>query len=109
MPQLDIASEKITKLGEDVYRIELYIENKSVIPYPIAMGARNNQPAPVIIVVEGDFEIIEGKKREPLGTIGGNQVKRVTWIIKGDKSFTLDTKIESAVFTDVIKQFKIGG
>jgi len=109
IPQLNIVNEQSTKLGEDIYKIELYVENKSVIPYPIAMGDRNNQPAPVIIVIDGDFEIIEGKKREPLGKIGGNQVKKLAWIVKGNKTFTLDAKIESAVFTDVVKQIKIGG
>jgi len=109
LPQLEIAGEKITKLGEDIYKIDFYVENKSVIPYPIAMGDRNSQPAPVIIVLDGDFELIEGRKREPLGSIGGNQVKKLSWIVKGEKSFTIDAKVESAVFTDVVKQFKIGG
>jgi hypothetical protein len=109
LPQLSIAKEKITKLGEDIYKFELYIENKSVIPYPIAMGARNGQPAPVILVLEGEFEIIQGKKREPLGLIGGNQVKKLSWIIKTDKKSGVTAKIESAVFKDVVKQINIGG
>jgi len=109
IPQLDIVSEKVTKMGEDVYKIEFYIENKSVIPYPIEMGVRNSQPAPVIIVLEGDLEILEGKNREPLGAIGGNQVKKLSWIIKTGKKSEITVKIESTVFTDVVKQFNIGG
>lgn len=109
LPQLSFADEKVTRLGENVYRLEFYVENKSALSYPIEMGARNSYPAPIIIILDGDFEIIQGKKREPLGTIGGNQVKKLTWIIKVDKSFEVTAKIESAVFTDVVKQFNIGG
>ncbi|NQU53385.1 MAG: hypothetical protein HQ522_12695, partial [Bacteroidetes bacterium] len=109
LPQLSIAKEKITKLGEGIYKLELYIQNKSIIPYPIAMGERNSHPAPVVVILDGDIEIIEGLKRKPLGNIGGNQVKKLTWIVKAEKKADVSAKIESAVFTDVVKQINIGG
>lgn len=108
-PQLSIADKKITKLGEDVYKLELFIENKGEIAYPIEMGVRNSHPAPVIIVLEGNFKILKGKSREPLGTIGGNQLKKLSWIIKGEKHFSVDIKLESTVFTNVVESFNLGG
>lgn len=109
LPQLDIAEEKVTKLSENVYKLEFFIENKGTISYPIEMGVRNNHPAPVIVTLDGDFEIIKGKKREPLGTIGGNQLKKLSWIIQAEKSFNVDVTLESAVFTDITKSFNLGG
>ena len=108
LPQIGIASEKITEMGGNVYKVELYIENKGYLPYPIAMGQRNNQPAPVIIVLDGEMQILEGIKRTPLGAIGGNSVKKLTWIIHTDKK-TFNAKIESATFGPAEKQIKIGG
>lgn len=108
LPQIGIASEKITEMGGNVYKVELYIENKGYLPYPIAMGQRNNQPAPVIIVLDGEMQILEGIKRTPLGAIGGNSVKKLTWLIQTDKK-TINAKIESAVFGPAEKQIKIGG
>jgi hypothetical protein len=108
LPQIGIASEKITAMGGNVYKVELYIENKGYLPYPIAMGQRNNQPAPVIIVLDGEMQILEGIKRTPLGAISGNSVKKLTWIIQTDKK-TFNAKIESAVFGPAEKQIKIGG
>ncbi len=108
LPQITIASEKITEMGGNVYKVELYIENKGYLPYPIAMGQRNNQPAPVIIVLDGEMQILEGIKRTPLGAIGGNSVKKLTWLIQTDKK-TINAKIESAVFGPAEKQIKIGG
>ncbi|HWS01575.1 MAG TPA: M14 family metallopeptidase, partial [Prolixibacteraceae bacterium] len=76
LPELHLMKEVITDLGAGVYRPELYVENKGVLPYPIAMGNRNKQPAPAVIVLEGEnLEILEGYQRTPLGEIGGNQVK----------------------------------
>jgi hypothetical protein len=108
LPQIGIASEKITAMGGNVYKVELYIENKGYLPYPIAMGQRNNQPAPVVIILDGEMQILEGIKRTPLGAINGNTVKKLTWIIQTDKK-TFNAKIESAVFGPAEKQIKIGG
>ena len=108
LPQIGIASEKITDMGGNIYKVELYIENKGYLPYPIGMGQRNNQPAPVIVILEGELQILEGIKRTPLGAINGNSVKKLTWIIQTDKK-TFNAKIESAVFGPVEKQIKIGG
>jgi hypothetical protein len=108
LPQIGIASEKITEMGGNVYKVELYIENKGYLPYPIAMGQRNNQPAPVVVVLDDEMLILEGTKRTPLGAIGGHSVKKLTWIIQTDKK-TINAKIESAVFGTVEKQIKIGG
>jgi len=109
LPDITLGEEKITDMGAGVYKLELFIENNGYLPYPIAIGQRNNQPAPVIILLEGDVELLEGKERRPLGSIGGNQVKKLTWLIKTDKAQTVTAKIESAVFKTDVKQIKIGG
>lgn len=109
LPDIGIADQKITDLGAGVYRIELYIENKGYLPYPISIGERNKQPAPVVLVIDGDVEILEGLKRTPVGTIGGNQVKKLEWLVKTEKKPTISVKLESAVFGSVVKQIKIGG
>lgn len=109
LPDISLANTEITDMGAGVYKLELFVENKGYLPYPIAIGQRNNQPAPVVITLEGDVEWLEGKQRQPLGSIGGNQVKKLTWIVKTTKNETITAKIESAVFSEKVKQIKIGG
>jgi len=109
LPEISFVKEEFTELGGGVYKLEMYIENKGKLAYPIAMGSRNNQPAPVIIVLDGDMEILQGKKRTPLGSLNGNQIKKLTWLIQAKKNQEISAKIESVVFTDVVKQIKIGG
>ena len=109
LPEIGFAGEKITELGNGIYKLEIYIGNDGYFPYPIAMGQRNGQPAPVVITLNGEVEFLEGISRTPLGSIGGNQVKKLTWIVKANKKVNVDAKIESAVFGDQVKQIKIGG
>lgn len=109
LPDIGIKDSKVTPLGDGIYKLEVYVENKGFLPYPIAMGQRNNQPAPVVVVLDGDFDTLEGIKRTPLGNIGGNQLKKLSWIVKSDKKPTITAKIESVVFGTDMKQIKIGG
>jgi hypothetical protein len=109
LPQISIVDEKVTDLGAGIYRLELFVENSGILPYPIAMGQRNRQPAPVIILLDGKFELLEGLKRQPLGPIGANQVKKLTWLIKADRKTEISAGIESAVFGTKIKTIKTGG
>ncbi|MDD4108483.1 MAG: hypothetical protein PHH93_07175, partial [Prolixibacteraceae bacterium] len=109
LPQISIIDNKVTNLGAGVYKLELYIENKGQLPFPVSMGQRNNQPAPVVIVLEGDFELLEGLSRVPLGNIGGNQVKKLTWMIKADKKTDISVKTESVIFGESSERIIIGG
>lgn len=109
LPELKIADHKLTELGEGIYKLELYVGNNGYLAYPIAMGQRNSQPAPVVITIDGNLEMLEGVKRTPLGSIGGNQVKKLSWLIKADKKAIIDVSIESAMFGKEVKQIKIGG
>ena len=59
--------------------------------------------------LEGNFEILEGNTRTPIGSIGGNQVQKLTWLIKTEKKAEISAKLESAVFSEKVKQIKIGG
>ncbi len=109
MPEISFAKEELTEMGSGVYKLELYIENNGTLSYPIAMGQRNSQPAPVVVVLEGDFEILEGTARTPIGSIGGNQVRKLTWLVKAGERTVISAKLESAVFGEKVKQIKIGG
>ncbi len=109
LPNVSLTEEKITDMGAGVYRIELYIENKGYLAYPISMGERNKQPSPIVVILDGDVEFLEGLKRTPIGRIGGNQIKKLTWLIKTEKKPTISVKLESATFGSEVKQIKIGG
>ncbi len=109
LPEIEFAGEKVKELGNGIYKLELYIGNNGYFPYPIAMGERNSHPAPVVIILNGEVEFLEGIQRTPLGGIGGNQVKKLTWILKADNKSTVEATIESAVFGKQVKQIKIGG
>lgn len=110
LPNIDIEKMSTTPMGAGIYKLEIIITNNGELPYPTSMGERNGQPAPIILVLRGDIEYIEGAKRTQVGSIGVNQIKKLSWIIKSKgKATELSATLESVVFNDVVKQINIGG
>ncbi len=109
LPQLSIESQKVTTMGGGIYKLEIFVANNGELSYPISMGDRNKQPAPVIVILDGDIDLLEGTKRTPVGTIGANQVKKLSWLVKTGKNNKVTATLQSVVFADDVKQFNIGG
>lgn len=106
-PALQIADIKTKKLGNDIYQVEVWIENRAYLSFPIAMGNRNERPAPAILLIDNrDLEVLEGKKRTPVLTVKGLNTHKVEYLIK-TKLSSLDFKLESKNAGNDQKQIKI--
>jgi hypothetical protein len=109
IPNILISEEKVTSLGAGVYRLEIFVENKAQIPYPTDMGLRNQQPAPVILILEGkDIRILEGLERTPINSLAGNQVRKLTWLVQTGKPGELTAKLESPVIINQVRKISLG-
>lgn len=109
LPEISFTEEQVTPMGSGVYKLEIYVENKGYLSWPIAMGQRNGQPVPVVLTLDGDFELLEGNHRTPLGALGSNQVRKFSWLLRADGNAVITAGLESAVFKDQEKQIKTEG
>ena len=83
LPRLHISKTASKPLGNGVFRLEVWVENSSYLPFPTAMGSRNNRVPPAVITLKGDdLTMIEGLKRTVVREVGGGQAKLFTWIIR---------------------------
>ncbi len=83
-------------LGSGMYKIRAWVQNKGYLPYPMAMGQRNNRILPVILTLEGaDLTILEGKPRMKIPSLGGAQVRKVEWLIRMEKPGPLTVRAET--------------
>ncbi|MGB2843555.1 MAG: M14 family metallopeptidase [Candidatus Aminicenantaceae bacterium] len=110
MARIKISKTEVKPLGGRLFRIKAWIENTGYLPYPTAMGKRNTRILPVIVTVEGaNFNIVEGKKRSLVKSIGGNQTQIVTWIIQAEKPVKLNIKATTNIAWNDSKQVELGG
>ena len=109
LPNLKISETKLTSKGQGVYQLDVWVENPSLISFPTEMGKRNKQPAPAILIIEGDgIKLIDGYKRTRVKEVGGMKSKKFSWIIQTDKAVSIQIKLESKSAGNDVKQIKIG-
>ena len=110
LPDLKLTEIKVTEKGGGVYQVDLWVTNKGYLPFPTAMGKRNQAPFPAVIVMGGDdYELLSGKKRTTLNTIGGFQSEKYTWLLVAKKKSSLTITLESKQAGKDSKQIIIGG
>jgi hypothetical protein len=83
LPRLRIAKTENTPLGNGLFRLKVWVENSGYLPFPTAMGSRNERIAPAVITLKGgNYTLLEGFKRTAVKEIGGGKTKMFSWIIR---------------------------
>jgi Zinc carboxypeptidase len=96
MARVRIAETKIKELGAGVYEIKVWVENTGGLPFPTAMGRRNQRLLPVIVTLNGQgFDILEGKKRTLIPAVQAQGTQMAAWIIRADRPIKLEVKAET--------------
>lgn len=110
MAHVKLAKTKTESLGAGLYRVKAWVENTGYLPYPTAMGKRNNRILPVILTLEGNnFRIIEGKKRTKIKSINGHMTQMVTWLIHAEKPVKLNIKATTSIAWNDSVTIDLGG
>jgi hypothetical protein len=110
LPDLHIFDTKITDLGKGVYQLEAWIENRSFIPFPTAMGKRNRQPAPAVLTLEGDqMKYLSGYQRTPIRSVPGKSRVKLTWVLQSDHQVEITLNLGSKNAGRDQKSIKFGG
>ncbi|MCK4699923.1 MAG: hypothetical protein KAT38_06300, partial [Bacteroidales bacterium] len=110
LPDLKILKTEIKSQGAGIYELKVWVENKSYLPFPTAMGKRNQRPAPAVILLDGDdIELLSGKKRTAIGDLPGLKNKKFTWLIKSEKDNIINIELKAVNARGDMKQIKIGG
>jgi len=99
LPVVGIAGTEVKPMDSGLYRVKVWIENTGYLPYPTAMGKRNNRIPPVVASLKekNEYKIIEGKKRSLIAEVPGHGVTTVQWILQVEKEGPLTVELE--VFT----------
>lgn len=110
LPDLFIYNTKVESRGSGIYQLEAWVENRSFISFPTAMGKKNRQPAPAVLTIEGDqLEFVSGYEQTPVRSVDGKSRVKLTWILQTEKAADIVLKLESKSAGNDQKTIKIGG
>jgi hypothetical protein len=107
LPNLKIAEYKVKDLGANVFSLEIWVENTNYLPFPTAMGKRNNQPAPAVLILESEgLEMLQGYKRTPIQSVDGLQSVKLSFMVRLSKGKSIQAKLESKIAGNDSKEIK---
>lgn len=110
MARVKIADVKVKALGANVYEIKVWLENTGTLPYPTAMGKRNQRILPAILTIDGPgLQVVEGKKRSLVPSVQGKGAAPLTWIIRVDKPVKIEIKAETQIAWRDARSIDLGG
>lgn len=110
IPKLGILKTSAKELGKDVYEVSVWVENERYLPFPTAMGVKNENPRPAIITLEGDdIGFLSGKQRTAIDSIGGLETKKFTWILKTPDPDEVTIHVESDNAWNDSEELNAGG
>ncbi|HVP90264.1 MAG TPA: M14 family metallopeptidase [Terriglobales bacterium] len=110
MARIRLGKTAVKPLGGGVYAVEAWVENAGYLPYPTAMGRRNNRNLPVIVTLEGkDVTIVEGKKRSLVQAIDGNSAQQVRWLVRSEKPAKIEIKALTRLAWGDARTLDLGG
>jgi hypothetical protein len=110
MARIRIGKTEVKPLGGGIYSVEVWVEDAGYLPYPTAMGRRNNRIIPAIVTLEGkDFSIVEGKKRSLVPAIDGFSAQPVRWLVRAEKPVKLEVHAMTSIAWSDAKTLDLGG
>ncbi|RLD77590.1 MAG: hypothetical protein DRJ10_11670, partial [Bacteroidetes bacterium] len=109
LPDLKIVKSTVKSQGGNVYKIEAWVENKSFLPFPTAMGKKNGHVQVAVLELAGKMEVLSGKKRTPIRNLDGNSIVKYSWLVQSDTNQNIQIKLSSANAGGDSKQLKLGG
>jgi len=110
MARIKIQDAKVKALGGGVYEVKAWVENAGGLPYPTAMGSRNERVLPVIVSLAGTgVDILEGKKRSLVKAVPAHGAQMVRWLVRAAKPAKLEIKAETVIAWGDARTLDLGG
>jgi hypothetical protein len=110
MARIKFTDSKVKSFGAGVYEIKVWLGNTGILPYPTAMGRRNQRILPVLVTLAGEgIDIIEGKPRSTVASIPGLSSRQVAWMIRADEPVKIEVKAETQCAGSDSRIIDLGG
>lgn len=110
LAHLKIAKTEVTAKGGGVHELVVWVENTGSLPFPTAMGKRNQQPAPAIVTLKiAGAKLLSGKARTPIKELGARKATKLTWLVQADRTEVIGVALESASAWNDAAEVNVGG
>lgn len=98
LPRLKIASTKVEPRGAGVYAVTMWVENTGALPFPTAMGKKNQHVGPAVVTLDGKgITFLSGRKRTAISEVDAGRSVKLQWLVHAPgRGVVLDAVMQSA-------------
>jgi hypothetical protein len=98
LPRLKVLKSEAKARGAGVYTLTLWVENTGYLPFPTAMGRKNQHVPPAIVTLAAkDVTFLQGRPRTSVNGIDGLRSVKLEWIVQVAPTVVgIDVTLESA-------------
>jgi len=109
LPKVNVAKVLTERRSPGVWKVEAWIANDGLLPYPTHQGQRCQRPSPVVATLSGrPIDFLEGRPREVLGLLeGSGGAEKVSWLIKAADGGTVTIEVNGYSAGSVKKQVSL--
>ncbi len=97
LARLKIRKTEVKAGGAGVYEVTVWVENSGYLPFPSAMGKKNQHVGPAIVTLSGDgITFLGGRSRTPVNEVEGGKAAKLQWLLYSPAANkTLQVALES--------------
>lgn len=97
LPKLTIEETKAENKSPGVWRVETWVSNTGLLPYPTHQGERCQRPTPAIVTIAGDgITLLEGKPRSSIRLLDGSGgSSKISWLVQANAGQQVTVKVDS--------------
>jgi hypothetical protein len=110
LPRMKILKTEVNPKGASIFEVSVWVENSGALPFPTAMGKRNQQVPPAVVTLKAvGLTLLSGRTRMPIRDIDAKKSVKLTWLVQAAKPAVVDVLLESANAWSDAAQIKLGG
>jgi len=110
IPRMRILKTEANPKGAGIHEVNVWVENSGALPFPTAMGKRNQQVPPAVVTLKADgLTLLSGRTRMPIKEIDAKKSMKLTWLVHSARPMVVDVLLESANAGADRAQIKLGG
>ena len=96
LPRLRILKSEVESRGAGVYAVSLWVENAGGLPFPTAMGQKNQHVGPGVVVLDAKgATFLSGRARTAVNAVDAGRSVKLQWLIQAPDKTVIDATLQS--------------
>lgn len=97
LPRLKIGPTRVQARGAGVYAVTAWVENTGRLPFPTAMGKKNQHVGPAVVTLDAQgVTFLAGRRRTVVTDVDSGRSVKLEWLVQAPDRTVLDVTLASA-------------